>query len=640
MNILVMALLLILVACSQPPGKPDRAIPEVLKSVYYSGEDDDLLTAGLGLAGLRGAPPKLSAEPTAGELRRLSYYKQFRALNDLTDTGGYGRLYGFNEDQPAVAGWEHWTQRAVAPGAYHTVVVQIPDGFDANQGCLVVAPSSGSRNVFGAVGTSGSWALLNGCAVVYTDKGTGTEIALSGERVYRIDGTIVGSGDRLQAATGLPTGNTHQIVQKHAYSQVHPEQHWGSFVLDAADFAIQHLKASQAINRPQLKVIAASVSNGGGAVLRAAEQDQQGLLDAVVAAEPQVNLRHTYTWQGLQGQQLVRTRPLLELSMQLALLEPCAALDAELDDAPFKYNTGLIMPLLQNRCQQLADAGLVSGSSTAQQAADALRQIKQLNLEPAALRLAQINTLANMWAAINHTYSNSYLRQQPQDNLCQSAMSAFSAQGQPRALSLAEEQAMFALSNGIAPGNGIELGITDAGGAVTGRLLAAPGYGMAVQQCFNGLLNRPDMQQAIEQIIAQPGNNHLPTVLLHGQADGTVAINHASRAYFHQNQTSAQANPLMRHYDIERVQHFDAFLAFPGFADEFVPMHPYFEQALDMILGHLTSGEALLPSQLVRTKNREQTAQGLAPLSAAQVPAITANPDHPLRVTTTTLELQ
>jgi len=46
------------------------------------GRDDDLLTAGLGLAGLRGAAPAFGdpLAPTRRELRRRAIYSAYRAL--------------------------------------------------------------------------------------------------------------------------------------------------------------------------------------------------------------------------------------------------------------------------------------------------------------------------------------------------------------------------------------------------------------------------------------------------------------------------------------------------------------------------------------------------------------------------------
>ena len=55
------------------------------------------------------------------------------------------------------------------------MLVQIPEFFGQNgrRPCVVTGPSSGSRGVYGAIGTSGEWGLKKGCAVAYTDKGTG-----------------------------------------------------------------------------------------------------------------------------------------------------------------------------------------------------------------------------------------------------------------------------------------------------------------------------------------------------------------------------------------------------------------------------------------------------------------------------------
>src|SRR6185295_4663888 len=55
-----------------------------------------------------------------------------------------------------------------------TMMVQVPSAFDPKNPCIVTATSSGSRGVYGAVGTAGEWGLKRGCAVAYTDKGTGT----------------------------------------------------------------------------------------------------------------------------------------------------------------------------------------------------------------------------------------------------------------------------------------------------------------------------------------------------------------------------------------------------------------------------------------------------------------------------------
>src|SRR6516164_5120701 len=72
------------------------------------GVSDDLLTAGLGLAGLRNAAPEFADAglPTAAELRRRAVHASYAALVDVSDAGGFGRLYGPEGDR-RVAGIEY-----------------------------------------------------------------------------------------------------------------------------------------------------------------------------------------------------------------------------------------------------------------------------------------------------------------------------------------------------------------------------------------------------------------------------------------------------------------------------------------------------------------------------------------------------
>ena len=320
-------------------------------------------------------------------------------------------MYGFSSTQIGIAGYEYWSQRQVADKAFHTVLLQIPDHFNEDAACLLVAPSSGSRNVLGAVGTSGIWALQQGCAVVYSDKGTGTQVVLSGDQQYQIDGTIVSTGvDTAKAeATVMQSSTALHVIQKHPYSQASPEQYWGDFVLDAALYGLELLQQEKRLKRQQIKVIAASISNGGGAVLRAAENDVNGLLDAVVAAEPQINLVHQYELLHENSNIQITTKPLLELSMNLSLYEPCAALHESLNSSPFKLNTMLIQAALKARCQALTDKQLLKGDNLAEQTANAVTIMDQLHITKDAKQLSQLNSLANMWASINHTYALSLI---------------------------------------------------------------------------------------------------------------------------------------------------------------------------------------------------------------------------------------
>src|SRR5690606_34369885 len=69
--------------------------------------DDDLLSAGLGLAGLRAMAPPPAANPlapTAAELRRMALHANWRGIADLSPGGGVEALF---PELPTVPGEEH-----------------------------------------------------------------------------------------------------------------------------------------------------------------------------------------------------------------------------------------------------------------------------------------------------------------------------------------------------------------------------------------------------------------------------------------------------------------------------------------------------------------------------------------------------
>ncbi len=69
------------------------------------------------------------------------------------------------------------------------MLVQIPSTFDKANPCIITAPSSGSRGVYGAIGSAGEWGLKRGCAVAYTDAGKGTGFHdLATDQVNLMDG--------------------------------------------------------------------------------------------------------------------------------------------------------------------------------------------------------------------------------------------------------------------------------------------------------------------------------------------------------------------------------------------------------------------------------------------------------------------
>ena len=89
-------------------------------------------------------------------------WSSWRGIADLTPGGGFGDVYtAACRRCPAASSPAY----ARIPGARqpHRVLVQVPDSFDALAAlCLVVAASSGSRGIYGAIAVAGSWGLAHG----------------------------------------------------------------------------------------------------------------------------------------------------------------------------------------------------------------------------------------------------------------------------------------------------------------------------------------------------------------------------------------------------------------------------------------------------------------------------------------------
>ena len=80
--------------------------------------------------------------------------------------------------------------------------------------------------------------------------------------------------------------------------------------------------------------------------------------------------------------------------------------------------------------------------------------------------------------------------------------------------------------------------------------------------------------------------------------------NHNARAYMVLRAKRFPGRDNVRYIEIDNGQHFDALLSFPEFRQDLVPMHVYFERALDAMWQHLEHGKALPAHQRVHSKGQ------------------------------------
>ena len=634
----------------------------------YNGSTDDLLTGGLGWDGLQSAtPPAVSATPTARELRTRALYNNYRALVDMTTNGGYGVLYGPNvaldgtvnsaAGAGKIGGTEYLAYSLDASGkAAATLMVQVPSTFNAGTPCIVTATSSGSRGVYGAVSAAAEWGLKRGCAVAYTDKGSGNGgHELDTNTITLIDGltanaAAAGTASLFTAdltATELAAYRTlfpNRYAFKHAHSQANPEKDWGRFTLQAIEFALYVLNEQFAppvaggttktvqFSAGNTTVIAASASNGAGASLAAAEQDSAGLIDGVVAGEPQISVRLpasriTVARGGTAYAASAIGRPLYDYTTLANLLQPCAAYAASNAASPLL--AGVPLAGATGRCAALAAAGIISGADFATQANNALLALVDAGWQPESnvLHASHWSTQATPGVAV--TYANAYARAKVNDNLCGFSFATTGVSGAPAAPAVSPMLTLFGNGNGVPPTNGINLVYNDATGGATQHTLADGNFAFSGANCLRNLWIAPNavLRAGVEEVRVNGNLRGKPTIIVHGRADALVPVNFSSRAYFGTNRTVEGVASRLTYIEVENAQHFDAFLPLAGYDTRFVPLHYYNIQALNLMWYRLRAGGTLPPSQVVRTTPRGGTPGAAPAISVAtNLPPISATP--------------
>lgn len=586
-RISTLALLTLLAACGRAPAPaaptakaapPRAAETTAMFTAQRTSEHrdgDDLLSAGLGLDGLRAMTPPAFANPevpTPTELRRRAIWSNWRGIADLTPAGGFGVLYG---ELPKVPGRE-FHAFAMVPGAAqpHRVLAQIPDAFDAKKRCLVVTASSGSRGIYGAIAVAGPWALPKGCAIAYTDKGAGTDyFDLAEKRGVRIDGTLGGVDEPL--AFKPDSAATSGVAFKHAHSKDNPEADWGRHVKQAAEYGLQTLNEALPQQAPftfdNTRVIAVGISNGGGAVLRAAELDGDWL-KGVVAGEPNVYV-------DADG-----ARTLFDYTTQAALLMPCALPKLGLPPVPD----------VDKRCAAAVAAGLIQGADLPAQQAAAYDALRASGWTDAALRGGSISVTFDLWRTIAVTYASSYGRYGAGEEPCIAGFSAVNADGTARVNTNAERAAWWSDASGIPPGAGV------------GFRVVNPAEPHDALNCLRALWTGSDaaatrVKQGVAATMASLPRKGLPIIVVHGLDDGLVPAAFSSAPYAAK---AKAAGADLRYWQVRNAQHFDAFLGLPQYGAAYVPLLPYVYRALDRVWANLESKTELPADIIIETTPR------------------------------------
>jgi hydroxybutyrate-dimer hydrolase len=422
--------------------------------------------------------------------------------------------------------------------------------------------------------------------VAYTDKGTGTDyVDLDARTGMRADGSVVALGtDALAFAPDLPDG-IGGVAFKHAHSQDNPEADWGRHVRQAAEFALVALDEAFRAEAPftfaNTRIVAVGISNGGGAVLRAAEQEGDWL-DAVVAGEPSVLV---------DGND---SRALYDYTTEAMLLMPCALL--AMDDLPQPPLQAQARGQWAERCRALREAGLVEGADADAQARDALARMHASGWTEEALLAGALSVGFDLWRAVAVTYASAYGRFGVGAHPCGYAWSAQNPDGTRRPATAQERAAWWSDASGIPPGAGV--GIVDDSVRIDPSLSRL--------QCLRGLWRGASteaerVRRGIAETRAGLPRKGLPVTVIHGADDGLIPMAFTSAPYVAKARAAGRD---VRFWQVRRAQHFDAFLGLPDYGARYLPMLPYVYRALDRTLAALERGEPMPGDAVIETVPR------------------------------------
>ncbi len=685
-------------------------ITQELPVRLFDGITNDLRTGGVGSTGIQNLDTTLNGfddgPKTADEARTIAIAKNYFTMIDAQTPGGYGVLWGPTVDNDdldgMLGGKEYWAYIDDGTGKDNVrVVVQIPNTFNSDNPCILAGPSSGSRGVFGAIGSTGEVGLKQRCAIVYTDKGTGTGVHVlynsvsqshDDDVVYKLDltastlGTAGKEADFSVDDVDLNTfSHAYPVAFKHAHSQKNPEKNWGYFTLASIRYAFYVINLEenfgkkigrlvfQAIRPESTIVISTSWSNGGKAVLLSGEDDREDLIDGLVAVEPNVGLdEHHFSIQ--QGDH--RWGPesvgwsLYDFHAYQNVYQTCANL-APSNAAAYVANfnqLGAVAPtyseyysIAQNRCERLYGLGLLTGKYTTED--DATRHAElgteaQEKLNTFAGLLEEQNlfqpVLPTLSEEVVATYANSYGQFNVEDQLFGISfaqvegvkmLDRFPAPFSERDINvnmigenlLGGISKMMKLINNNAEGGPQEnyysknIGEEVKDGNLTAALqfykMSLPGRaeweraGHRLIKAEKFAFNR--IQSGIKQTALTGKLHGKPIILMQGRSDEVVHINHASRAYYARYMQQGGDDAEMAFLEIKNGHHLEMYNGLlPAYGENSSYLHPYFNDAVGMMLDHLRNGTKLPGDQVVRAQKK-----GPSDIRADMFPEIQMVPD-------------
>jgi hydroxybutyrate-dimer hydrolase len=331
---------------------------------------------------------------------------------------------------------------------------------------------------------------------------------------------------------------------------------------------------------------------------------------------------------------------------------PCASLDPRAAAAlpvPTLISAFVPTALATNRCTALAGQGLLSSTTTAAQATEAMNVLLTAGYQPESIGLLPVMYVTGGMNAIGPTYANAYGQFSVTDNLCGYSVAAIGTDGKPTPVVAAAMATIFPNSSGL-PGNVTAapaaaaagtapnfINNLDPSGPKADMLSTSASTGLADGN-FDGALCLRNLQtgttanavrvQGGNEAVKRSGNlRGKPAVIVHGLSDTLVPNVFSTFPYLAANKKAEGSASNLSLIVVTNANHYDILSELGlGFDTVLVPLDLYFFRAMDAVWARIKNGTVLPPSQFVRTTPRGGAPNAAPALQLSNMPAISASP--------------
>lgn len=622
----------------------------VIKNNYfYDAETDDLVTAGYGFSALSDIFIENNFvnpnHPTFHELRR-------EKLNRYIDTkSGEGYFFGFNKEKLTplfdgkVAGTE--VQAFFEEGNEKVAfLLQIPLDFDKNQPCIIAIPTMDGEGVYNArdMQIRGLWGLKHNCAVVYNDKGMGNALFdIESKKGYLIDGRVAPQSIANSELLFSPSiiSNDDLLLNRYATKRLHSQQNyeakWGQYVINSLEFAFYYLNHQFSptnevvINKNNTRVVVFGVSDGGGAALKAGEYDTKGLIDGIVAVNPQIQVSSNahypiFIQHDESEKESLHIKSLIDYTSYASLYMPCAIIALKHNQASKNIPYLDKYYFAGNRCSALKKANLLKTDTEFEQAKEALDKLYQYGWTHEMANQMPYHYF-NQSINLPYQYISAYGRYGINDHLCHYSVASIDQtilynEGKVHELNESGFPLLWIKNSGSLPIRlnddiiAIDL-VNDDDPQNSHREFYSRSknssiidYNLAGAICLRDSISEKRVLAGQAEIFATAKLNQIKTIIVHGQLNIKNLPNYSSRAYVALNSYVDGSFSNLVYIEVENASYFNGDSPFDN---KLIPIDFYGERAIDMLWDNLVNGTSLPDSQVIRTRVREGQV-GLAPM--------------------------